>query len=509
MKLGTRLIISLAVPLTVLIVVLGLLDEAGNRQRTRDEVAREGRAIARAVQIAMQFALRDRQPEDVRDLIDQIAGYEHVLGLRLFNSNGTLSYESGTLRHEPMPDADVLRRVLARRVSHEARLVERDGPKVTYLVPLESPDGSLFGAVEVVQLESFVTQEARVRRGSIALLAGSTLLAVVIILLVAVRYSVSRPIETLARSFREVGSGDLRARVAIRRTDELGRLAEEFNAMCERLEGARRSLLDAEEERRLMEARLREAERLAAIGKLAAGLAHEVGTPLNVISGRAEALQRRGLAGEQAARHLKVISGQIDRIARIVRGMLDFARPREPVLAPTDLAEVLGNVLELLEERFSDHGIRVRTAGAEPLPTVLADGDQLQEVFLNLALNAADAMPDGGTLTIDVSTGKMRAAPPGGEPGGDVLRPYVSVAFADTGCGIAEENRGRIFDPFFTTKEVGQGTGLGLSVAYSIVQEHGGWIDVESEVGRGTRITVTLREDRAAAVEPVEAAGAA
>ncbi|MGE5175920.1 MAG: ATP-binding protein [Hyphomicrobiales bacterium] len=498
MKLGSRLIVSLAIPLTVLILVLGLLDQAGNRERSRDEVAREGRAIARAVQIAMQFALRDRQPEDVRALIDRIAGYEHVLGLRLFNADGSLAYESGTLRGQPMPDSTSLRDVLARHTSYEARLVERDGPKVTYLVPLVSRAGTLFGAVEVFQLESFVTQEARVRRTSIALLAGSTLLVVVLILMVAVRWNVTRPIETLAQSFREVGAGGPSRRVPIRRHDELGRLTEEFNAMCDRLETARRSLLEAQEEQRRMEARLREAERLAAIGKLAAGLAHEVGTPLNVISGRTEALLRRGVGGEAGARHLEVISGQIDRIARIVRGMLDFGTPRRPVLAPTDLGEVLGNVLELLEGRFEERGIAVGFTAGDPLPAVLADADQLQEVFLNMAVNAVDAMPRGGALSIELGAETRRPDRAAGDGvASDAPRRYVSIAIADTGDGIPAENLGRIFDPFFTTKEVGQGTGLGLSVAYGIVQEHGGWIDVTSEVGRGTRVTVHLPEQGA------------
>jgi two-component system NtrC family sensor kinase len=300
-------------------------------------------------------------------------------------------------------------------------------------------------------------------------------------------------------------------RVPIRRRDELGRLTQEFNAMCERLEAARGSLLQAQEEQRRMEARLREAERIAAMGKIAAGLAHEVGTPLNVISGRTEALLRSGATGEPGARHLKVISGQIRRIARIVRGMLDFGRAREPHLTPTELGDVLEKVLELLEDRFAERGIAVRVVSAPRVPGVLADADQLQEVFLNIALNAVDAMPHGGTLTIEAGMATRRppvlpASGPGAGPAApsgaaEEPRAYASVAIGDTGVGIAEENLGRLFDPFFTTKEVGQGTGLGLSVAYGIVRDHGGWIDVESEKGHGTRVTVFLPEETGARAE--------
>jgi signal transduction histidine kinase len=257
--------------------------------------------------------------------------------------------------------------------------------------------------------------------------------------------------------------------------------------MCERLDAMRRKLLEEQEERRRMEEDLREAEHLASIGRFSAALAHEIGTPLNVISGRAELLLRRGVGGEAGQRNLGIIATQIDRITRIVRGMLDFARARELRLAPTRLGDVMSRVTELMEHRFQESGIELEMRWLEELPPIPADADQLHEVFLNLAMNAADAMPEGGTLTIAARRVEQRLPGHEGDTG-----PLLAVTFEDTGQGIRPEHLDRIFDPFFTTKEVGQGTGLGLSVSYGIVKEHGGWIEVESAVGRGTRVTVYL-----------------
>ncbi len=301
------------------------------------------------------------------------------------------------------------------------------------------------------------------------------------------RARVSRAVRELVASARQVGAGDLRKRVPVRGRGGLARLALEFNAMCERLEQTQRSLLEEQEERRRVEARLREAEHLASIGRLAAGLAHEIGTPLNVISGRTESLLRRGGGDESASRSLRIIGSQIERIARTVRAMLDFARAHEPRLALSDVTELIRDVLDLVEQRFEQARVRVTTSIAPDLPAVAVDADQIQEVFLNLALNAADAMPAGGELRIAVER-VSRRRPEREEPS----RPFVAVAFEDTGTGVAAENLGRVFDPFFTTKEIGVGTGLGLSIAYGIVSEHGGWIELESAPGRGARATVFL-----------------
>jgi len=501
-KIGIRLTIALAVPVAALVALFGLLQERANRVRFQAEMLREGRTIARTVQLALQYALRDSQLQDVQQLADEITGYERVLGLRLLHPDGSPRYESASLRKYPAVPPRTLAEVLRTHRMAEIHLRFDRGPVVAYVVPLFGPSGSVLGVAEVLQLESFIEDEIRASRKEIAAYSAAMIAAAAAILFLIARVGVERPIEELVRSFREVGRGEPSSPLTVHRGDEFGRLAEAYNAMCARLDETRKSLLAEQEERRRMEASLREAERMASIGRFAAGLAHEIGTPLNVISGRAEALLRKGGVGEPGERHLRVITMQIERIARIVRGMLDFARPRELCLVSTAPHEMLSKVLELMEPRFEQAGIRLETRVPAELPRIAADGDQLHEVFLNLATNAADAMPAGGVLGVTAERVERRRP----EGGGESL-PFLAVTFEDSGCGIRPEHVGRVFDPFFTTKEVGHGTGLGLSVSYAIVREHGGWIEVESEVGRGTRATVfiPLRPERVAPASPAAA----
>jgi signal transduction histidine kinase len=496
MTIGTRLTLSLAVPLVLVMALFGYIDQRTSRALLHDELSREGRALARTVQIAMEDALRDRQIEDVRALVDKVTGYERILGLRIFDERGTIIYEPPDLAAYPFAAADALATALRSGTPSEAHGRIADQPVLTFIVPLRDPKGQTVGALQLLQLESYIEEDARASRNSIATLTALMILITTGIVFLVTRVGVARPVADLARSFREFGSGDLQALVPARRSDEFGRLAHEFNTMCRRLEASQVSLLAAQEERRRMEARLRHAERLAAIGRLASGLAHEIGTPLNVIGGRAERLQRSLADNEPAARSLAIICTQMERIARIVRDMLDFARMREPRLARTDLAPVLGRVLELLGQKFEEGGVRAVSSLSEGSGSVLADADQIQQVFLNLCANALDAMPRGGTLRVFAA----RVSRPHPEGDGGTL-PYLAVTFEDTGTGIASENLDRVFDPFFTTKDVGRGTGLGLSVSYGIVREHGGFIDIESEPGRGTRLTVYLPEAGTAAVE--------
>ena len=293
--------------------------------------------------------------------------------------------------------------------------------------------------------------------------------------------------DVLIRGDASIGVGGWGSGVAVKRRDELGRLGDEFNHLRQRLADMQKRLIAAQQERRRIESDLRRAEQLASLGRFAAGVAHEIGTPLTVIGGRAEVLAQR-LHGDAAAqRSLGIIAEQIERISRIVHGVLDFARAREPRMVPTDVGATLAAVVELLAEPLGARGVRVETARAAGLPCVAADPDQLQQVFLNLAMNAADAMPGGGVLRIEAQAVDRSGPDPGAAP-----QPCVVATFTDTGTGIAPGHLERLFEPFFTTKEVGGGTGLGLAISYGIVREQGGWIEVESEVGRGASMAGCL-----------------
>jgi signal transduction histidine kinase len=221
--------------------------------------------------------------------------------------------------------------------------------------------------------------------------------------------------------------------------------------------------------------RARAAEHLASIGTLVAGLAHEIGTPMGVIQGHAKLLESK-VSDDQAQWRLRTIQEQIARISKIIQSLLNMARPSGSARGPIPLAPLLDETLAFVREKLARRGVSAQTRYAD-VGSVRADRERLQQVFLNLFLNAADAMPDGGLLEVTLE--------PHGERG-------VAVAVADTGSGIAPNDLEHLFDPYFTTKVAGEGNGLGLSVARNIVTEHGGTIAVESRLGHGTRFRVVL-----------------
>lgn len=230
--------------------------------------------------------------------------------------------------------------------------------------------------------------------------------------------------------------------------------------------------------------RLIQAEKLSAIGRLAAGLAHEVGTPLNIISGRAEYLLE--LAGDRPVirQGLEVIVQQIDRISALIRQLLDFSREHTTVRTRVSVKEVLQAVLPLLEGALSKRHIVLEVRIPEGLRPVYANFNHLQQVFINLLVNSIDAVAMkfensfGGNIIIDIID--------------DQNSDFVRILVMDNGQGIKEEHLDKVFDPFFSTKEVGAGTGLGLTVVYGIITDHGGTIDIQSEWGKGTTVTLTL-----------------
>ena len=495
MKIGTKLFLYHLIPLIALMTLFAYLEQRRARTVLSEEVAREGRVLTRTIQIAVQDAVRDRQLEDVHTLVDRISGSGPVMGVRLFDSSGSLTYQSANLEHRPFAESDALRTTLLQGRSVETHARVDAKPVASFLVPLFGNSGVVVGAIQVLQHEGVIRAEESASRRAIVALTAVMILATGIVVLLVTRISLTKPVEDLVRSFRDVSSGDLSTQIPITRRDEFGRLAREFNRMCGRLDVAQRSLLEGQEERRNMEARLRLAEHRAGLGRLAAGLAHEIGTPLNVIAGRAESLSRRLSGDEVAEAGLRIVSAQIDRIARIVRGMLDFAREPEPRLHPTDVAAVVSKVLEFLEPQFEEAGIRVAGPDCRDLLPISADSDQLYQVFLNIALNAADAMPSGGVFRVGAHY-EDRSHP----ERGNGIRPYLAVTFEDSGHGIAARDLDRVFEPFFTTKEIGRGTGLGMSISYGIVREHGGWIELDSEPRRRTLVTVYLPAAESAAV---------
>jgi two-component system NtrC family sensor kinase len=342
-------------------------------------------------------------------------------------------------------------------------------------------------AIEVV--EPLHEEHTFVRMSHLAILGATVAVIAVCALLTTVLQLrlVGRPLVLLRDKARRAGAGDFSRPLVLRQRDEMGELAAEVNAMCDRIAEASRRVADETAARVAALEQLRHSDRLATVGRLAAGVAHELGTPLNVVSARAELLAGGATPLADVAANGRIILEQADRMTGIIHQLLDFSRRRGPKMGLANLEQVVTRTLDLVSPAAERAGVRVECAVTGPAFARL-DQSQMQQVLANIFLNGIQAMPGGGRLRVTV--GVRRTRPPSATGGAEGAHLCVSVE--DEGRGIPPEDMPRVFEPFFTTKRVGEGTGLGLAVAHGIVAEHGGWIEVESEVGKGSRFSILL-----------------
>lgn len=329
------------------------------------------------------------------------------------------------------------------------------------------------GAVMVTVAQEIVNKE---RNDVHSLLITSQRIPVVFIVLlvvfivyltVFVARQILAPLNRMMRATQRIADGDLTPITPRRKYhDEFSKLAIAMNHMMHQLVTRQKLLLHS--------------HKMQAVGTLTAGVAHELNNPINNIILTASMLQEdyQDLSQEEQMDMIRDLVDQSERAQKIVKNLLDFARESEIDIKPLDIESLMENTLRLAANQIKIAKVRVKGELSENLPPIYGDHQQLTQVFLNIVLNALDAMPKGGTLTIAVKQTPQRD--------------FVSIEFSDTGTGISEQNLNNIFDPFFTTKPKAKGTGLGLSVSLGIIRQHGGDVQVESKIGEGTTFTVLL-----------------
>ncbi len=344
-----------------------------------------------------------------------------------------------------------------------------NGPQCTGCHPA---DRQVLGFLNI--LVSFPRGESGVSHQWTIVMIAAVISLLAVGALIALFFSLvlGRRLDALAATMSRVEGGDLSVRVGDVSNDELGRLGRSFNAMVERLAEARRQLEDRHAEQ------IRRAQSLAALGTMAAGIAHEINNPIAGMQNCVRTLLKGNWDKARLAQYLELLREGLERIGRTVGQLLNFAREARPQVARVSLHPLLQRCLTLLGHELTTRQIVTSLRSDGSVSDILGDPHQLEQVFLNVLMNAIEAMHNGGRLEISV---RERRDPH-----------FVQVAVIDTGAGIRPEHLPRIFDPFFTTKEVGKNTGLGLSVSYGIVRTHGGYIDVESVAGAGTTVRVDL-----------------
>jgi signal transduction histidine kinase len=497
MNLGTKLIVSLVTVIVLIMAVHGYLSIQQDQESIKRALSVGMRGFSRVLQAGLSHALPDLKT--TQQFIDTAAPRGNIHAIIVYDPSGKPVARSASIRYgldfpelDPTPITKLDPRTVLQSGNGIDGYIHEHRNLIYYrMEAIRDPGNQLVGAF-VLARQGYGTFAAVEQRRNRILATTAVLVGLLsLLVLILVRRSVARPINELIRRIKEMARGQREQSIEIKGRDEVASLAREFNLMCHQLQESHARFLEEQQEKLRLEQELRHSERLASVGRLAAGLAHEIGTPLNIIGGRAEFLLRRPRSIEELKDNLDVIRSQSDRITAIVRQLLEFSRRREPVFRPIDLLALLDNVKHLLAHQLQQKDIRVEMEDLSALPPISADPDLLQQVFINLYSNSLQALGPSGVIKIRTELtdrGLAQAA--------RAVGPWLRISFEDNGAGIAPEHIDRVFDPFFTTKDIGEGTGLGLSVSYGIIQDHGGDIYVESELGRFTRFIIYLSTEQ-------------
>ena len=481
MQVWTKLALGFTATAIVIVGVYGAYQLTQEETDLRGAAERDLRVTGTALQVAVANALRDQQLADVRESIDTVKMRDPSLDVLLFDASGAMTAGSWGSREAE----DLVRRTVAEAKSADAPILRFDGPRgLSHLIgafPI-TDDTRNVGTLAIVrpldELRRDLTSETR----STLLALASLVIGLVAAGWVLSSFYVRAPLLELVRTMRAVRSGDLSAKASFRRADEIGDAVTEFNSMMTQLAEARQRLISASEEREALEMRLQRADKLVTVGQLSAGLAHEIGSPLQIVNGRARALAARPDLPADVRRSAEILAAESDRITRIVEQLLTFSRRSVPSTTDIDVTGAVRDIIELFGPEARRHEVRLDFNFDEPLPAARADAGQVQQVVMNLLSNAVRATARGGRVSVSLRSSSFVI--PGGQ-----TQPSVSLIVEDSGEGIPEEILPRIFEPFFTTRGHGDGTGLGLAVVKSIIDSHGGTITVASRAGEGTFVT--------------------
>lgn len=497
--LQSKIIIIIAVTVISVVAVSTAIAMFLTQQLVEEEIYRKALAQSRATahQLVSEDALED--PQKLLALLNQVQ--RDTPGVRqadvyLHGQNNLLA--ASTVPAGQHLELDHLAGVESyfefERPEEDAVTIETADSKFWIMGTTIRDQGRPVGCLNLKVSKS---QSSRVTRALVArnvwLMVASLAVVILVIHLFFLR-RVRRPVKEMVRVMESAESGQLDVRAAVKSGDEIAQLAEHLNRMLARIENfsgeLARKVEEATQELRRINQELFEtqknlarSERLAVAGQLAASLAHEIGTPLNSISGHVELLARHKVWDESADRRLEVIEKQIEKIVRTVKQLLSWTRKFDLRIEPVNLRRILEESLLLSSAALQLRKIKVRTELAPDCPVIYCDASYLEQVFLNLINNSMDAMPHGGELKVSLRY------PANGSRG------EVAVEIADTGVGMAPETLAQIFDPTFTTKRLGTGAGLGLALCDQIVRQHAGTIQVESGPQRGTRFTIVLPVD--------------
>ncbi len=479
-SLKSKIILSVS---TILAVTIGFGTWINvGYQRAQMEGALEDNVliISNTIEKSMANAMLQGKSKEVQSILETVGGYHNIKELKIFSPNGVILKSSKRWMIGRNVDASIQKWYLEGRFKKPIK--RRKEGLFSVLFPIEN-DSRCFhchgskvklNGILAVDISMVRTQETVGELSKTMFLWALGVTAVLAVSLsLFITHFVTDPIRDLIKIMERAEKG-LEARVEVKSSDDIGRLGETFNSLLTKLEQAKRKVELYHYEQ------MKKADRLASIGEMAAGIAHEIKNPLAGIAGVIQVLKKGITTKDPNRAVLEEVLSQVERMDKAVRNLLSFSRSPEPKMTLVDINDVAGKLLDFLAPQFAKHAIKVQARLSAGLPALSLDPDLVQQAFLNIALNAIHAMPEGGRFTIETKL----EDPSGYSPSS------VKVIFTDTGKGISPENLGKIFSPFFTTRQ--QGTGLGLAITQRIVEQHNGDISVTSVPGKGACFTVTF-----------------
>jgi two-component system NtrC family sensor kinase len=479
--------------------------------------------LAEVVVASTRYTMLVNKRDIAEKIIDDIAREKGIERLRVISADGTIIHSkraadvgySVEQSDEPCVHCHETREPL-KEVPDEKRWkisVRPDGHRVLNTMHAirnepscssascheHPPKQTVLGIVDVAYSLDDIDQSAQTHGLHVIVISIAAIFAFSIGIGALLQRLIYVPLKDLESGAEKIATGNLGQDIPVRGDDEFGHVAGSFNKMTAALNRSRQELddliqtleLKVEERTRelhLAEAEIAQGEKLAAVGVLAAGIAHELNNPLTGVLTFTTLLRRKMVDGSEDAEDLDLVIRETRRCAAIIKRLLDFAREKVPVKGWFDLNQVIEETVRFTDRPASLQQISITTELDPGLPQIWGDADLIKQVVLNMLVNAQQAITGQGSIRV---TSRPYISPQPAKPGVDAV-PMVEIAFKDSGCGIPEANLQRIFDPFFTSKEVGKGTGLGLSVSHGIIKAHGGRISVESVVGEGSTFHILL-----------------
>ncbi len=506
-SLKTKIIFSVIIVVVVIEGVFLYLNIKSLSQQMIEKTEEEAFNLSETIRLSIRYAMIKDRRDEYQRIIDDVAQRKGIVEVRIFNKAGEITVSSDRSKVGTIVDMKAEACYGCHREDQAKVLLPSDSKTRVYqtekqrLLGLINPiynepacyschpkTINVLGVLDtMVTLEEFDKEKNQLYK---RMIVSGIISVVVLSLLTGLLFTrlVNRPVDKLLAATKKAAQGDLDQEVRIQSSDELGELSNSFNHMITELKRSRDAI---EEWTQTLEQRVQErtrelqqvqdqliqAGKMAALGELAAGVAHEINNPLTGVLTFSSLMLKKVDENHLWKKDLENIVQQTTRCRNIVKGLLDFARQRKPDRKEWDIHFLIDRTVTLVENQARFQNITIVKEFNPHIPTLFVDGDQMQQVFMNIIINAADAMNgQKGTLTIKTTS----------QDG------MVEVSFSDTGCGMNKEHLSKVFTPFFTTKETGKGTGLGLAISYGIIQSHGGKIEVESEIGKGSTFRIKL-----------------